>query len=143
MQRYFEDVELGDDVGPMETTISTEQVLRFTRIWGQSDRPSRFNSAEQAKSEGLDGAVVPGVMHMGYVSRLVTEWSEGVTLKHLDVIWRQFVPHNAPLKLHGIITDTREEDGEGVLEADVYMDSAEGARHVTGKAVFSLPMRGS
>ncbi len=142
MERYFEDVELGDDVGPMETTISTEQVVQFTRIWGQSDRPSRFNSAEKAISEGLDGAVVPGVMHMGYVSRLITEWADSVTLKHLDVIWRQFVPHNAALKLHGIITDMREEDGEGILEADIYLDAVDGPRHVTGKAVFSLPMRG-
>ena len=53
------------------------------------------------------------------------------------------MPHNAPLKLHGIITDMREEDGEGILEADVYLDAVDGPRHVTGKAIFSLPMRGS
>ena len=143
MQRFFEDAELGDDIGPLETRITTAQVIEFTKAWGQNDRPSRFTSEEVAISEGLPGAVVPGIMHMGYVSRLVTEWADGVTLKHLDVIWRQFVPHNADLKLHGIVTDTREEDGEGILEADVYLDSAEGVRHVTGKAIFSLPRRGS
>ena len=58
---------------------------------------------------------------------------------HLDVIFRQFVPHNKVLKIGGIITDMKEEEGRGICEADINLDSEIG-RHVTGKVTFSVDL---
>ena len=139
MERYFEDVDLGDEIGPLERAVSDDEVVEFTTLSGQGgNRPSRFTSDEQAEKEGLPGAIVPGIMSMALLSKLLTDWAGSVDVKLLDVIFRQTVPHNQPVKLHGIVTDKREEDGQGTLEADLYLDTAEKGHHITARAVFTL-----
>ncbi|MBI4336572.1 MAG: hypothetical protein HY683_01905 [Chloroflexi bacterium] len=138
MERYFEDVDLGDLIGPVERVATDAQVLDFCKVWGMA-ASNRFTSREVAQREGFPDAIVPGIMGMAFLAELVTRWSPSLELKKLDVIFRQLVPHNRLLKLHGVVTDKDEE--MGLLEADVYLDLSDGDRMVTGKAVFSLPHR--
>ena len=102
---HFEDVELGDDIGPVERTITDEQVQAFVQIWGAESGPSRFTSEEVAKGEGLPGMIVPGAMNVGVISQLLTGWSSSVVLKTLDLMFRQMVRHDVPILLKGIVTD--------------------------------------
>ncbi|MBM3946091.1 MAG: hypothetical protein FJ315_01660 [SAR202 cluster bacterium] len=129
---------LGDTIGPVEHLATTASVITFCETWGQG-RPGRFTSDEAARKEGLPGAIVPGIMSMALLSKLLTDWAPGVAVPKLDVIFRQPVPHNQPLKLHGVITDEREVDGRREITADVFLDFASGARLVTGQAVLLLP----
>ena len=139
MERYFEDVDLGDEIGPHERTVTDDEVVEFTTLSGQGgNRLNRFTSDEQAQKEGLPGAIVPGIMSMALLSKLLTDWAGFADVKLLDVIFRQTVPHNQPLKLHGIVTDKREEVGQGTLEADLYLDTDEKGHHITARAVFTL-----
>ena len=138
---YFEDVEMGDEFGPVERVVTDQQVTEFVEIRGMDRGPSRFTDPEVARHEGLPGPIVPGAMNVAMMSQLVTGWSPTVTLKKLDVVFRQVVPHNAPLILKGIVTDTNVVDGEPQLECDVIMENAEGARLVIGRAILVLPMR--
>ncbi len=58
---YFEDVEVGDDIGPVQRTVSTDQVVRFLSVHqGRDMGQSRFTSDEAAIKEGMPGAIVPG-----------------------------------------------------------------------------------
>ncbi|MSQ12758.1 MAG: hypothetical protein EXR47_01180 [Dehalococcoidia bacterium] len=128
---------LGDAIGPVERNVTTAAVITFCETWGQG-RPGRFTSDEVARKEGLSGAIVPGIMSMALLSKLLTDWAPNVTVSKLDVIFRQPVPHNQPLKLHGLITDEREVEGRRELTADVFLDMASGNRLVTGQAVLLL-----
>ena len=138
----FEDVELGDDIGPVERTITDEQVQAFVEIWGAESGPSRFTSEEVAKGEGLPGMIVPGAMNVGVLSQLLTGWSSSVTLKMLDLMFRQMVRHNVPMQLKGIVTDKNVVDGEPQVECDIWMEGPDGTRLVMGKAIVVLPTRG-
>ena len=138
---HFEDVELGDDIGPVERTITDEQVQAFVQIWGAESGPSRFTSEEVAKGEGLPGMIVPGAMNVGVISQLLTGWSSSVVLKTLDLMFRQMVRHNVPLQLKGIVTDKNVVDGEPQVECDVWMEGPDGTRLVIGKAIVVLPTR--
>ena len=138
----FEDVELGDDIGPVERTITDEQVQAFVEIWGAESGPSRFTSEEVAKGEGLPGMIVPGAMNVGVLSQLLTGWSSTVTLKMLDLMFRQMVRHNVPMQLKGIVTDKNVVDGEPQVECDIWMEGPDGTRLVMGKAIVVLPTRG-
>lgn len=129
---------LGDVIGPVERIVATNEVVAFCEAWGQSRLP-RFTSDEAARREGLPGAIVPGIMSMALLSKLLTDWAPGVALPKLDVIFRQPVPHNQPIKLHAVITDEREVGGKRELTADVFLDLATGSRLVTGQAVLLLP----
>lgn len=38
---YFEDVEIGDDIGPRQRVVNVEQVRRFLSVRGGAPGPSR------------------------------------------------------------------------------------------------------
>lgn len=138
---YYEDVEIGDDIGPQERVVNVEQVRRFLSVRGGTPVDSRFTSDAYAKREGLAGAIVPGAMNITILSQLLTGWADTVRLRKLDVVFRGMVPHNKPLTLSGIITDKDVVDGEPRLECDVFMQNEEGTRLVIGNAIVALPMR--
>ena len=138
---YYDDVDLGDEVGPVERIVSDDQVIEFTQVWGREEGPTRFTSREKAQSEGLPEAIVPGAMNIAIMSQLITAWSPTVRLVKLDVVFRSPVLHNRPLTLRGMITDKDIVDGEPQIECDVTMENEEGTPHVIGKAIVSLPIR--
>lgn len=138
---YFEDVELGDDIGPITKIVNDEQVLEFVSLRNPDPTPSRFTSEESAKEEGLPGAIVPGAMNIALMSQILTGWSPSVCMKKIDVVFRQMVPHNQPLSLTGIITDKDESGKTTDLECDVVMENSEGVKLVIGHAEFALPKK--
>ena len=136
---YFQDVELGDEIGPIERTVTDEEVLQFVAVGGRDPEPSRFTSKEIAQSEGLSEAIIPGAMNIALMSRLVTGWADTVCLKKIDVVFRQTVPHNKPLIFTGIVTN-KDESGETTdLECDITMENIDGVKMVIGNAEFALP----
>ncbi len=137
---YYEDVELGDEIGPLEEVISDESVIAFCEVTGAA-MPNRFTDADIAKQVRLPGPIVPGIMSMAIMARLLTDWSPGVVLKHLDVVFRQPVPHKF-VSISAVVTDKREESGEYLVECDVYLSNEESGRMIGGRAIISLPGRG-
>lgn len=138
---YFEDVEIGDSIGPLERTVTTEQVREFLGIWRRERNDARFIDAEAARREGLPGPMVPGAINMALLSQLITSWSPWARLKKLDVVFRQVVLHNTPLLVTGLVTDKDVVDGERLLYCDVFIQDAQGGRLVIGQATVSLPSR--
>ena len=138
---YYDDVDLGDEIGPVERVVSDDQVIEFTQVWGREEGPTRFTSREKAQSEGLPEAIVPGAMNIAIMSQLITAWSPTVRLIKLDVVFRSPVLHNRALTLRGMITDKDMVDGEPRIECDVTMENEEGTPNVIGKATVALPMR--
>ncbi len=137
---YFEDVELGDQIGPVETIATTEGVSDFCGVWSPPT-PNRFTDIETALQSGMEGPIVPGIMAMAMMAQLLTDWAGPDAIRDLDVVFRQPVPHNRPLTLEATITDLRRENGLNVAECDILMLGAKGERHVGGRAVVSLPSR--
>jgi acyl dehydratase len=138
---YFEDVEIGGDIGPVERTVTDDQVAEFVRNWGDFSQPSRFTDAEFARQEGLPGPIVPGALSMALMGQLVVDRSSTFALSKLDVVFRGLVPHHVPLKLSGIITDKGVVDGEPQFECDVILEDQQGVRLVIGRATVGVPMR--
>ncbi len=134
----FKDVELGDQIGPLETEATDEDVISFCQVW-DSPMPNRFTDSETAKRVGLPGPIVPGIMAMAIITRLLTDWAGPECLKDLDVVFRQPVPHHQPLTVSATITDTRQEGGENLVECDVMLTGSQGERYVGGKAILALP----
>jgi acyl dehydratase len=139
---HYEDVEIGDDIGPVERTVTGEQVREFVGIWVPGRDTSRFTQEETAREHGQPAPIVPGAMSMAVVSQLLTGWSSTVTLRKLDVIFRQMVLHNTPLSVGGVVTDKRLTDGNPEVECDVFIDDVQGNRLVMGQALVTLPRGG-
>jgi hypothetical protein len=141
---HLEDVEIGDTVTPQIRRITMDGVKTFwAAIHGPGspmmERPSRFNSVEQAKKEGLPGPVIPGPMIIAMIAKGMTDWTSGVQLKLLDVILRQVVPQETEFKIYGIVTDKDETKHQ--VEVDIYLEPLEGQPFVRGRAVLGLPSK--
>jgi len=139
--KYYEDVELGDEIGPIGVDITTDSVLAFCKVWG-SDMPNRFTDLDVATKAGLSQPIVPGIMSMAILARLFEVWSPSAVLKTLDVVFRQPVVHES-VYIKAIVTDTREPTGttEHLIECDVYLTGSNSDRLVGGKAIIGLPSR--
>ena len=139
---YFEDVDVGYEIGPVERVITDEQVSEFVRFWESEGPRTRFTDPEVAEEFDLPGPIVPGAMNVALLFQLITGWSDTATLRVLDVVFRQVVQHNTPLLLKGIVTGKSVVDGEPRLECDVLIQDEEGVSLVIGKATVALPARG-
>ena len=137
---FFEDVELGDDIGPLEKIASDQDVMDFCNLWGPPT-PNRFTDADEAAKSKLSGPIVPGIMTMALMAQLFTEWADQDSLKDLNLVFRQSVPHNKPLIIAATVTDTRQEGVENLIDCDVVMTGQESERYVIGTATVSLPSR--
>ena len=137
---YYDEIELGDEIGPVEKVATDEEVANFCDVWG-APTPNRFTDPEVAAKAGMNGAIVPGIMTMAMMAQLLTDWGGPGSIKDLDLVFRQPVPHNRPLTLAATITDLREEDGENLVECDILMTGAKGERYVGGKAIAVLAGR--
>ncbi len=137
---YFDDVEMGDEIGPLVKVVSDEEVVNFCEQWG-NPMPNRFTDPTIAEKSRLPGPILPGVMSMAIMAQLLTQWAGPAAVKDLDLVFRQPVPHNKPLSIAATVTDTRQEDGENLVECDILMTGEQGERYVGGTALISLPSR--
>lgn len=141
MSRYYEQVEVGEEMGPVKQELTRQAVLNFCQVWSSGPPMGRFTDDEAARKEGLSGAIAPGIMNMSLMARFLDGWADGGRVKKLDVVFRQPVAHPQAIRLVGVVTDKNQLNGENQVECDVYLESAQGDRLVGGKATILLPAR--
>ena len=136
---YYEDIDIGDELEELEVCPSTDEVIRYVTVARMQS--GRFTDDEHARREGLPGAIVPGNMSLGFLSRMLTDYFPKGTLKALTANFRATVPHNMPLICSAVVTEKQEVGGESVVFCDVTLSNEEGDRYVQGTAQVALPKR--
>lgn len=148
-QPYYDDVEPGDEIGPVQRTPNRDQIRAYAAVGvggsggGGATQGGRFRSDEDARSEGLANMIVPGNMSMALLSQLLTDWAgpQG-RLRKLEVNFRRMVNPDETISLSGLVIDKEEADGEGRVKIDVSIDNPRGEKPVVGTAVVVLPRKG-
>lgn len=139
---YFEDVELGDEIGPAIFSVADDQVVDFCSLWG-NPAPNRFTDQAEAVKVGLDAPIVPGIMTMALISRVLTDWAGVGAVADLDLVFRGTVPHNQPLHVGIQISDTAQDAAGNHVQCDITMTGPVPDRpYVIGTARLDLPSRG-
>jgi acyl dehydratase len=136
---YFEDIEVGDEFAELEICPTTADVIRYVKVARMES--GRFTDDEYARQEGLSGAIIPGNMSLGFLSRMLTDAFPKGILKSLTANFRATVPHNTPLICSGVVTEKQEKDGESLIYCDVLLTNEDGDRYVQGTATITLPHR--
>ena len=137
-QRRYEEVELGEELGPLVKEPTREQIRDYVGL--SEVRMGRFTSEEAAQSEGLRGIIVPGNMSMSFLSQLLTDWAgaEG-RLTKLEVNFRRMVEPGDRLECKAVVTDMQEADGKNVVTLDAFIENQKGERPIQGIAEVTLP----
>jgi acyl dehydratase len=133
----FDEVKIGDTLGPQEIYLSKDQVRTYARTCGM-DVP-RFTDDEGARKEGLPGMIAPGNLSLGLLSRLVTDWigQSGARLARLGTTYRQPVQPDRTITLNGFVIDL-EPAGKRV-EIDVWIENEDAEKLVIGTASIEFP----
>ncbi|HEY6420606.1 MAG TPA: MaoC/PaaZ C-terminal domain-containing protein [Candidatus Binataceae bacterium] len=133
----FEDLHIGDTLGPLELFVSKDQTRAYARSGGL-DAP-RFTDDEGAKKEGLPGMILPGNMSLGLLAKLVTDWIgvSGARMVRLGTTYRVPVQPDHTLTLSGFVTNAA--PGERIVEIDVWIENEDAERLVTGTASVQFP----
>jgi len=136
-QVYFEDIQLGDDIGPLVKEPTKEQIRSFVSLSEASN--SRFTSEEVAQSEGLRGIIVPGNMSMAFLTQLITDWAgEKGQITSLEVNFRRMVEPGDRLECKATVTDAETVDGQNMVTLDAFIENQKGERPVQGTAKVIL-----
>jgi acyl dehydratase len=130
----FEDVEIGTDLPELEPDVSLEQIKRFGRASGMSW--GRFTDHEQARKEGLPGAIVPGIMSQALLAALIHRWAPGARVRKIDTIFRAPVLVDSHPICRGVVTETDAESR--TVHVDLTIVNEVGETRVLGTATVEL-----
>jgi acyl dehydratase len=136
--RWFEDVAVGDRLGPEARDTSREQLLAYASV--SRDLNLIHHDPEFARASGLPDTIVQGTLKSAFLARLVTRYAgEWGTLVRLTVQYRGVDIPGTPLTAHGVVDRIDPERGE--IECEIWLESVGGERTTRGRAVVALPRR--
>jgi hypothetical protein len=131
------DVEFGAELAPFEPDTSLPAVRAFANAvgWGAG---ARFNDHERARAEGLPGALVPGIMAMGFLTTMIHRWSPAAQVERIDTVFRAPLLADEPCALSAVVTDV--DPTTGVVELDLSVKNPANETRVFGTARVRLPV---
>ena len=132
--KSFNEVEFGEELPAFTPDVSMTTVKRFTDAAHMSW--SRFNDHEEAKKQGLPGAIVPGIMSQGILAAIVNNWAPGATIVKIDTIFRAALVVDSSPQCNGVVTDMDEQAGK--VELDLTIANEAGETRVMGTAVVQF-----
>jgi acyl dehydratase len=132
--RRFDEVEEGDELGPLSHFLSKDQVRSYARAVDHYF--PRFTDDEGARREGLPGMITPGNMSMGLLTTLIEGWAGAGQLRRLGVTFRGLVLPDRTIRLCGAVTE--KDESARTAELDVWIESDERERLVIGTATVAL-----
>lgn len=130
------DVEFGVELATMTPDTSLDAVRPFAEAvgWGGG----RFDNHEKAKKEGLPGALVPGIMAMGFLTSIIHRWAPVAKVTTIDTVFRAPLIADEICLVNAVVTDIDEDTG--VVELDLTVKNERDETRVFGTALVSLPL---
>jgi acyl dehydratase len=132
--KLFADVEFGEDLPTIEPDVSLPNVKVFAKA--AMMEAGRFIDHEEARSNGLPGAIVPGIMSQGILVALIHQWAPNAEILNVDTIFRAPLLVDSQPTASGVVTDI-DEDAK-IIEIDLMLKNEKGETPVLGTAKISL-----
>jgi acyl dehydratase len=137
---YLDDVKVGDELPPL--VKGPIQQIQLTRYAGAS---GDFNPIHQddefARAAGMGGVFAHGMLSMGFVAQVVTDWAGAGAVRKLGVRFAGLVRLKDTVTCRGRVLGTSRQDGVGLVDLEVWAENQRGEKVVTGTATVALPAR--
>ncbi|MEC7837761.1 MAG: MaoC/PaaZ C-terminal domain-containing protein [Chloroflexota bacterium] len=139
-QIYFQDVKIGQIIGPKIINIDRKQLVMYA---GASQDFNEFHyDDEVAKKAGHKGIIIHGALKSAWLAQLMVEFV-GLKgrLKKFNVSYRGVDFPYEDLKYYGKITNKYIDKSIGFVEIDLSLENAEGQITTPSSALIELPMK--
>lgn len=139
-QIYFEDVEEGAEVPTLEKNPTTQQLVKYAGASG--DYYQIHYDLNFAKANNLPDVILHGALKNAFLGQIVTDWmGEEGTLRKLSVQYRGMDVPGTPIYGKGVVKRKFAENGENLVECEIWLENHEGQKTTPGTAVVALPSR--
>src|SRR3974377_1431908 len=142
-QTYFGALSAGQELPPIKISPDKQQLVKFAAGSGDFN-PLHFDeNFPLLKPMGLSENIVHGRFKYAQVGRLVFEFAgyKG-RVKKFGVSYRGMDMLNKDITARGVVTAKRQENGENLVEVDVWAENTDGQKTTPGTALVALPSRG-
>ncbi|MCL4369599.1 MAG: hypothetical protein M1380_01645 [Chloroflexi bacterium] len=137
---YFEDIVDGMEVPTLRKQTTAVQLVRYA---GAEEDFFEFHINEPyARKLGMPRQIDQGFLKNAFLAQLMTDWIgiEG-RLKKLACQYRRPSYPDQPSLCKGKVTRKYEQDGQFLVDCDVWIEDGEGKVHTSGTATVALPSR--
>ena len=137
MSVAFDDVTEGMDIPELKKNCSTQQLVHWAA--GSGDFYQIHYDLEFAQSTGLDGLIVHGALKHAFLGQLLHDWigNEG-RVKRFGCSYRGMDVPNQDILCRGKVLKKYEENGEKLVDLEVWTEDPAGKRTTPGTATVSL-----
>jgi acyl dehydratase len=141
-QVYWEDVSEGMEMPPLVKNPTTRQLVQYAGSSG--DFYEIHYDKDFAQGTGLDGVIIHGALKNAYLGEFMTTWMgpQGV-LKRLSCQYRGMDQPGSPISAKGSVTKKYEQDGQHLVDCEIWLENQEAQRTTPGSATVALPSRKS
>lgn len=134
---YFESVRVGDELPALaKTPIDRVQLSRYAGASGDYN-PVHVDET-YAKSVGMPSVYAPGMLIMGFLGQLVSDWARGGQLRRYQVKFIKIVWPADTVVCKGRVTDRYGENGRYHAEIDIWAENQKGELVLKGQAMVQL-----
>ena len=140
-QVYFEDVNEGDEIPNLMKNCSTQQLVQWAA--GSGDFYQIHYDKDFAQSTGLKDIIVHGALKNAFLGQLLHDWAGAKgRVKKFGCDYRGMDDAKQDINCRGVITKKYQENGENIVELDIWTENPDGKKTSPGTGVVTLPSRG-
>ncbi len=139
-QVCFEDVNVGDEIPKLVKNCSSQQLVFWAA--GSGDFYQIHYDKDFAQSTGLPGIIVHGALKNAFLGQLLHDWvAPAGFVQKFGCSYRGMDYPNQDIVCKGVVTAKREENGQGLVDVDVWTENPQGQKTSPGTATVRLPRR--
>ena len=135
---YFEDVQVGDAIPKLvKSPVSHLQLVKYAGASG--DFNPLHTDPKIGELIGVGGIIAHGMLIMGFVGQLLSDYVGPTTLRKFDVRFKGMTRIDDVITCTGTITEKYETDVEARIAGKVQATDQNGEVKVAGTFVAALP----
>ena len=137
---YYEDVQVGDAIPKLvKSPVSHLQLVRYAGASG--DFNPLHTDPKIGELIGVGGIIAHGMLIMGFVGQLLSDYVGPTTLRKFDVRFKGMTHLDDVITCTGTITEKYETDAEARIAGKVQATDQNGEMKVAGTFIAALPHR--
>ena len=139
-QLYFEDTREGQEITTLVQNCDSQRLVFWAA--GSGDYYQIHYDKDFAQGTGLPERIVHGALKHALLGRMLHEWmGEQGRVRRLACQYRSMDMIDKDVTCKGVVTGRKTEDGQAVVELEVWTEDPAGNKTTPGTATVSLPSR--
>lgn len=134
---YFESIRVGDELPALaKAPVDRVQLSRYAGASGDYN-PVHVDEV-YAKSIGMPSVYAPGMLIMGMLGQLISDWARGGQLRRYGVRFIKMVWPGDTVVCKGRVSDRHGTGGRYFVEIDLWAENQRGELLMKGQSVIQL-----